>query len=106
MEHRRVLPRQPTDWRGTYKFDGDSGKPWRRCRIVDFSTGGAALELADATPEEAHGRQIVVSVQLRGEIRNAAAGEKDTARVGIQFTDLSGPARSYLQSLEDLGGRW
>ena len=110
MELRRVLPRQPTDWLGTYMLDGDGDgtgeKPWRRCRVVDVSTRGAGLVLFDALPEEARDHRIIVSVQLRGDVRSALSVAEGRVRAGIEFTDLTGTSVDYLQSLRDLGARW
>ena len=106
MDLKRIIPRQPTDWFGTYRIDGDPEQRWRWCRVLDVSTQGAGLELFDTTPEAAGEGRIIVSVQLRGAVRDAVALPNKLVRVGMEFTDLTGAAASYVESLHDLGARW
>ncbi|HUZ20655.1 MAG TPA: hypothetical protein VMU75_08810 [Acidimicrobiales bacterium] len=104
---RRRLPRQATDWSGWYRFEGDDEAEWRRCRIVDVSPAGASLELSDASrlgplPGVDAGRAILVTADLRGQVRCTTPGregqlrigiEFDEARLGIEFDEPAGAAR-------------
>ena len=106
VQHRRLLPRQFTDWRGRYVIEGDPERRWRDCRIVDISSAGAGLELLDATPEETNGQRILLAVQLKGEVRHVEEGRSDELRVGMQFVELTEEERVYLASLAALDARW
>jgi hypothetical protein len=103
---RRRLPRQFTDWRGRYLVEGDCDERWRGCRVIDISTAGAGLELLETSTEEISGRRILLAVLLRGELRNVGPGKNDGLRVGIQFTDLTKPERTYLDSLTEIHALW
>jgi hypothetical protein len=103
---RRLLPRQFTDWHGQYMIEGDPDERWRPCRVVDVSTLGAGLELFDTTEEEMAGRSIVLSVDLRGEVRHTIATRTDGIKVGIQFEDLTDAESTYVKSLVKLQALW
>lgn len=103
---RRLLPRQFTDWHGRYMIEGDPHERWRECRVVDVSTLGAGLELFDVTPEEMSGQSIILSVDLRGEVKHAVADRADGLRVGIQFEDLTEAETTYVKSLVKLQALW
>ncbi|HXQ44395.1 MAG TPA: hypothetical protein VN816_07130 [Acidimicrobiales bacterium] len=103
---RRLLPRQFTDWHGRYMIEGDPDGIWRRCRVVDVSTLGAGLELFDTTPDELAEQRIILSVDLRGEVKHAVAATSDGTRVGIKFEDLSEAESAYVQSLVRLQALW
>jgi PilZ domain len=105
-QFRRFLPRQFVDWLGTYVMEGHLEKPWRNCRVIDVSTTGAGLELADAPEEAVEGRRIFLDVHLLGEIRISGPGRDHRQRVGIQFLGLSQDERTYLESLADLEALW
>ncbi len=103
---KRIILRQPTDWFGTYRIVGDPEQDRRWCRVLDVSTQGAGLELFGTTAEAAVGGRVVVSVQLRGDVRDAVVLPNNLVRVGIEFTDLTGAAESYVRTLSELGERW
>ena len=105
QELRRVVPRQPVDWRGFYALEGDQGGRWRECRFVDISPAGAGLILSGTTPEEAEGRHVLLAVQLRAEVRNLTEAHGEI-RAGTQFVGLSDSEQEYLLSMARLGIRW
>jgi hypothetical protein len=96
---RRLLPRQFTDWNGRYMIEGDPDGVWRPCRVVDVSTLGAGLELYGTSPDELAEQRIILSVDLRGEVRHTGAADAEAIRVGIQFEDLSDAESAYVRSL-------
>ena len=108
MEHqmRRFLPRQFTDWRGKYMFEGDPDERWRDCRVIDVSSAGAGLELLDTTPEETDGRHIILAVHLRVAVKNAGPARGQILRVGTQFVDLTDAESAYLASLAEVDAHW
>jgi hypothetical protein len=104
---RRLLPRQPTDWRGRYLIEDDPDERWHDCRVLDVSTGGAGLELCDTAFEHVEGHQLMLVIYLRGEIKHSRpAREEGRLRVGTEFAGLSEEYRSYLSSLVDLDAHW
>lgn len=103
---RRLLPRHFTDWRGRYLIEGDPDERWRDCRIVDMSSAGAGLELLDANPDETAGKNIIIALQFRGEVRHAEPAPNRRLRTGVQFVDLTDEHRVYLQSLAELEAVW
>ena len=103
---RRLLPRQFTDWHGRYMIEDDPDERWRPCRVVDVSTLGAGLELFDTTTEEMADRSIILSVDLRGEVKHAVEARTDGIRVGIQFEDLTEIESDYVRSLVRLQAHW
>ncbi len=103
---RRLLPRQFTDWHGRYMIEDDPEERWRPCRVVDVSTLGAGLELFDITAEEMDGRSIILSVDLKGEVKHTVSGRSDGLRVGIQFEDLTDAENAYVRSLVKLKALW
>jgi hypothetical protein len=108
MEHqmRRLVPRQVTNWRGKYLIEGDPEERWRDCRVIDVSSAGAGVELLDATPEEAEGQQIILTIHLRATIRNSGPTRGEILRVGTQFVDLSAAECAYLASLAEVNAYW
>lgn len=105
-EIRRLLPRQFTDWQGRYVFEDDPDQQWHPCRIVDVSSAGAGLELAETEAVEKKGSRLLLAVHLRCEVRNIGPGREHAMRVGVEFTDLTEDERSYLQSLAELNVHW
>jgi len=103
---RRLVPRQFTDWHGRYMVEGDPDEIWRPCRVVDVSTLGAGLELFETTPDEMAEQRIILSVDLRGEVKHATVGTPDGIRAGIRFEDLSETENAYVQSLVRLQALW
>ena len=103
---RRLLPRHLTDWRGKYRIEGDPADHWRECRVVDISAAGAGLELSDSTPEEIVGRNIVLSLELKADVRYSREGSEEQTRVGIQFVEMTDAKKAYIDSLTDCGPRW
>ena len=102
---RRMVPRQPVDWIGSYRFDSVSDEPWRNCRIIDLSPAGAGLELFEATPGERLDGLLTVTMELHGKSLYALPDEENrTARVGVQFPSLSEAAAEYIRSFD--GTRW
>jgi hypothetical protein len=87
-------------------IEGDPEERWRQCRVVDVSTLGAGLELFDVTPDEMAGQTIILSVDLRGEVKHAVADRSDGLRVGIQFEDLTDAESTYVKSLVRLQALW
>jgi len=103
---RRSMPRQPVDWMGRYRLQGDPAGYWRACRIADISTAGAGLRLFGVKREEVEGRTIDLSVQLSGDVRNIVDGTDNDLRVGIEFADLMGDSVNYVESLKRSATRW
>jgi hypothetical protein len=103
---RRLLPRQVVDWAGAYCVEEDPGSIWGDCRIIDISSGGAGLEIPFPHREAQVGETVLLTIQLRGEIRDARMRGENRLRVGIEFTDVSERERAYLESLADLQVRW
>lgn len=103
---RRFLPRQFADWRGVYLIESDLERRWRDCRVVDISSGGAGVELADPPEIPMEGSRIFLAVHLQGEIRHSGPGRHGSVRVGAQFVELSEKEKAYLASLGDLDARW
>jgi hypothetical protein len=103
---RRLLPRQFADWHGRYMIEDDPDECWRPCRVVDVSTLGAGLELFDTTTEEMADRSIILSVDLRGEVKHAVENRTDGIKVGIQFEDLTAVESDYVKSLVKLQALW
>jgi PilZ domain-containing protein len=87
-------------------IDGDPDERWRECRVIDVSSAGAGLELLGTTPEETDGRQIILALHLRAQVRNAGPTRGPILRVGTQFVDLTPMERDYLSSLADTGAVW
>ncbi len=90
-ELRRVVPRQPVDWKGFYALEGDQSGYWRECRFVDISPAGAGL--------------VLLAVQLRAEVKNITE-EAGVLRAGTQFVGLSSSEQEYLLSMARIGTRW
>jgi hypothetical protein len=103
---KRLLPRQFADWHGRYMIEDDPNECWRPCRVVDVSTLGAGLELFDVTAEEMAGKSIILSVDLKGEVKHTVAAREDGLRVGIQFEDLTSTESDYVKSLVKLQAHW
>jgi hypothetical protein len=60
----------------------------------------------DATPEETAGKNIVIALHIRGEVRHTEPTNDESLRTGIQFVDLTDEHRIYLQSLTELEAVW
>lgn len=79
---------------------------WSRCRVLDVSIGGAALELFG--PAVAVGDSVVVDVQLvrnsvarvtlTGKVRHESTVDGNQ-RVGIEFVDVSDLEHALLRRL-------
>ncbi len=74
---RRLLPRQFTNWRGKYLFEDDPDQRWRDCRVLDMSSAGAGLALAEMDEDEPVGNRIILAIHLRGELRNMTPGKDE-----------------------------
>jgi hypothetical protein len=103
---RRSLPRQPVSWEGKYRIEGGTKDEWRPCHLVDISTLGAGVELSQATPDETEERSIVVTIELRGTVKNTVQRKGRGVRVGIQFDELAETERAYLESLALAHAHW
>jgi hypothetical protein len=98
VQTRRRLPRQSADWAGQYEFEDDPTVGAGSCRIVDFSTLGAGIELFGDTPIDPVGRRVTVDIsrrpggsiglRLAGEVRNITLGASGGVRVGVEFAGL------------------
>jgi hypothetical protein len=104
---RRAVPRQPADWFGFFRFDDSDSDAWRCCRVVDISPLGAGLELFGVVSEDQMDGPITVSIELRGTPRNMTidAGAH-SARVGVEFAELSESAKRYMKTLNGVRSRW
>jgi c-di-GMP-binding flagellar brake protein YcgR len=79
---------------------------WSRCRVLDVSIGGAALELFG--PAVALGDSVVVDLQLvrssvarvtlTGEVRHESTVD-DNQRIGLEFVDVSDLEHALLRRL-------
>ncbi len=103
---RRLLPRQFTNWRGKYLFEDDPDHRWRDCRVLDVSSAGAGLAIAETDENEVLGNTIILAIHLRGELRNVSSGRDEGLRVGIKFIDLTDEEQAYLESLAELQVAW
>jgi hypothetical protein len=103
---KRHLPRKFVGWPGKYMIEDDPDGRWRDCRVVDVTKFGAGLELVDATPDEAAGRNIILADNLRGEVRHSVPARTDGLRVGIEFVDLTEAEQAFLTSLVELQAVW
>jgi len=104
---RRAVPRQPADWFGYYRFDNVENEAWRRCRVLDISSLGAGIELMATAPSDRLDGLITVSFELRGKLRGSMRiADEATARVGVEFTDVSDAARTFIRSIDIAGPRW
>lgn len=98
---RRAIPRQPAEWTGRYRFNDESAdRAMRECRIVDISRLGTGVELLDTTLAEALDQLLVVTVDLRGRVRNAREVDGGVVRAGVEFSD------EFVGNLRELGMRW
>jgi len=96
---RRAVPRQPTDWFGIYRFDNDDSDRWRCCRVLDISPLGVSLELFATSSNEDLSGPITISIELRGETRDAVRGDLgDTARHGVEFAVPAEAAKRSMRS--------
>ena len=98
---RRAEPHQPADWFGFYRFDDVANEAWRRCRVVDISARGAGLELMAIAPGDRLDGMITVSLELRGNMRGSLRVDGEaTARVGVEFVELSDAAKNFIRSIK------
>lgn len=102
---KRLHPRQYTDWRGRFAFK-DEPDEWRPCRIVDISSAGAGIHLEEVTAEEVEDREIVIRLELQGQVRHASDVAEGSAKAGLEFTELSEQMRVYLASFSSLQIHW
>jgi hypothetical protein len=104
---RRAVPRQPADWFGFYRFDNVQSEPWRACRVLDISPLGAGLEIFSVVPDEPVEGAVVVSLELRGLTRNVVRNDdQQSARIGIQFPELTEAAKQYLREMNGTRSQW
>lgn len=103
---RRLLPRQVVDWPGAYSVDEDPAGIWGDCRVIDISSGGAGLEIPFPHREVQVGETVLLTIQLRGGVRDSRVRGENRLRVGIEFMGVSERERAYLESLADLHVRW
>jgi hypothetical protein len=103
---KRLLPRKFIDWQGKYMIENDPDECWRDCRVIDVTTFGAGLELVDVTLDKTAGRSIILSDNLRGQVRHTLPAKNDGIRVGIEFVNLTEIEQSYLTSLANLQAVW
>jgi hypothetical protein len=109
MQHhmmRRLIPRQPADWRATYLIEGEDHERWRDCRVIDISSLGAGLELLGTTPDEIADHELIVAVYWRTKVKNSRPGNAAGLRVGTQFLDLTERESAYVDSLTEIGAQW
>ena len=99
-------PANFADWSGIYRLDTDANGRWRDCRVIDISCAGAGLELLDAPTDVVIGGQILVAIQLEGEIRNIRTTKDGHIGIGTQFVNLTDAERLFLQSQEQLAVHW
>lgn len=105
-QQRRLLPRQYANWPGRFAIEGQPDGVWHNCRVIDMSSGGAGLDLFSVAPDDIDGRNIMLAVHLRGQIRHCTTTTDERVRVGIQFLDLGANQRRYMRSLEAVGAVW
>jgi PilZ domain-containing protein len=116
-EHRRRLPRQPTDWSGRYTVEGADDRRWGSCFILDISVLGAGLELFGSPLDDSViGHDLLVevqtpagasiTVQIMGTIRYLAEGNRGGVRIGIEFQGLSKTESEILDVLENMRAVW
>jgi len=104
---RRAVPRRPADWFGFFRFDDAENDAWRCCRVVDISPLGAGLELFGVVSEDQTDGPITVSIELRGTPRNMTLdAQAHSARVGVEFAELSESAKRYMKTLNGVRSRW
>jgi hypothetical protein len=104
---RRAVPRQPADWFGFFRFDESENDAWHCCRVVDISPLGAGLELFGVVSEDHMEGPLTVSIELRGAPRNMTIdSEARSARVGVEFAELSESAKRYMKTLNGVRSRW
>jgi hypothetical protein len=100
--NRRRADRVPTSWLARYALDGAD---WCPCRVIDLSTGGAALEVLGPAPAVGDAIRVeiklasqAVGVTLRCVARNVAPASTGT-RVGLEWTTLNVLERDILALL-------
>jgi hypothetical protein len=108
MEHefRRLLPRLIVDWQGVVKLDGPTEEPWRDCRVVDISSAGAGLELANTSAEVVEGASLLLAIHLRSQVKHRRQTVGGRLMVGTEFTHLTDGECAYLASLHELQAHW
>jgi hypothetical protein len=79
---------------------------WIDCRVIDLSTGGAALGLFGAAPRVGSRVRLDfwlsgegTGILLRGVVRNASAAAENVTRVGVAFTELTRLEQDVLAAL-------
>jgi hypothetical protein len=94
--------RVPTSWLARWATDGTE---WCPCRIIDLSTGGAALEILGPAPAVGAAMRVeirlasqAVGVTLRGVARNVAVAPNGT-RLGVEWAALNILERDILALL-------
>jgi hypothetical protein len=87
-------------------FEDDPEQRWRDRRVLDVSSAGAGLAIADTDMDEPVGTRIIVAIHLRGEPRNVGSARDEGLRLGIKFVDLTEEEQAYLESLRELQAAW
>ena len=113
--HRRRVPRQEVQWRGTCRIDGDPPVT-DECDVVDISMIGVGVILEGPIPSDLVDRTMTVEVQaseaasvslrLTGEIRYVVPSPRGGFRIGAQFSGLSETERSILDTFEQMRLAW
>ena len=103
--------REAVEWFARYRFEGAYDEQWHRCRVVDVSDGGAGLDLFGSVPVRSGGRLVVeldapqhAGILVTGEVTFVGklihfGPGLDGARVGVEFLDMTPPARQFLESV-------
>jgi hypothetical protein len=110
---RRSATRHLADWPARCSFDGQAG--WHRCRIIDISTHGAALEVGgDASDDGLRGTMQLeitsvagdeAAVTMRATVRRHVRAGNGQLVLGIAFQPLTQSARNLLQLMIGLRTR-
>jgi PilZ domain len=108
MENRRRAPRQTAGWTGFCHVEGESAAGWRDCRVADISMLGIGIRMQHSHPSDLIGRRVsvelpavgdAVNIRFEGEVRNVARSTLRSARIGIEFSQLSHTERAILEVL-------
>jgi hypothetical protein len=109
-EQRRRSRRYATDWAASFRFD--PAAEWRKCRLIDVSWDGAALELYGVDDDEPLVGSMHVEIKsisggddgifVRGFIRHRARTAIGRVIVGMEFRRLSAEEMQLLRLLVSL----
>ena len=107
MESRRAV-RQAAGWIGWCEFPDDSSRSQRNCRVVDISQLGLGIVVDSVPSSELVGRSIAVetpilgmaaNIRLEGRVKNTAARQDGSIRIGIEFLGLTDLEQSVVKAL-------